>query len=161
VKTGALLASATLMLVLSSGAALAQPGPPRPSGGGGLDTPGSRSQAEDPRQLESVEAAQEPFALNRRDRQVRAVPASATQIVAGGVVRDRNHAFLGTIASVNESAAVVRFGEGQTAPVPLNAFWNLGGNLTLAVTRSDFHRIAAAYAASRSRDVEAVDDQAD
>lgn len=157
-RRGILIASGMLVFSLSSGTAFAQAIPPMVNPGEGRFSPGKEQQLLDPRRTESLEAAQEPFEIQRR-AQRRPIPAALSDIAAGSEVRDRNVAFLGTIASVDQTAALVRHAGGQTVAVPLSAFWKLDGHLLLGVTRSDFSRIVAAHAA-RSED-EATDDQAD
>lgn len=159
-----LIGLAVIITALGSTAASAQPRPPTPGGpgfngvggvsGGGFLQGGVNN-------FDNVPASQEPFTETLRT--LRPVsqprPASLSEISSGAQVRDRDVALLGTIVSVDQTVAIVRYRGTNTVPVPLSAFWKLDGHLILGVTRTDFGRIAAAYAA-RTED-EATDDQAE
>lgn len=103
----------------------------------------------------------EPFTetiRNRRFVESRPLRVSASEIVAGKEVRDSEVALIGTIASVDASLAMVRYG-GREIGVPLSAFWKLDGHLVLPVTRREFNRVAALHVARTEN--EATDDQAE
>lgn len=73
---------------------------------------------------------------------MRAVRARPSDIQVGRSVRDRSDRYIGRIASVDSSSAVVRFRGDRTVVVPLREFWDADGTLTLQLSRSDFGRLA-------------------
>jgi len=143
-RTGKLAALAAGLMLMAGAAQAGQQsgGPGTPNLVGSENSPDLRGPDETGKNIDNArnEAVRNNHAAPSRSN--RAVPAKASDVVAGSEVRDSKGVMLGTIDSAGAAEAVVAATGGKVA-VPLDSFGKNGKGLLLPVTKAQFDAMVA------------------